>query len=95
MPDGGAVLAYDTAGTGDDPIRISLVDPATFEERPLDPIGDPGAALGLAREGQDEWAPPGWLVLAGQGLNLGEQGGPVLVSVSDGRVVRLPAPDPG
>jgi hypothetical protein len=93
-PDGGSVLAYDTAGTGGPAVRIGLADPVTLEERPLDPIGEPGAELGLAREGQDEWAPPGWLVLVGPGLNLGEQGGPVLVNVLDGRVVRLPAPEP-
>jgi hypothetical protein len=93
-PDGGSVLAYDTAGTGGAAVRIGLVDPATLEERPLEPLGEPGVELGLAREGQDDWAPPGWLVLAGPGLNLGEEGGPVLVNVLDERVVRLPAPDP-
>jgi hypothetical protein len=93
-PDGRSILAYDTAGSGGAGIGIALVDPATLEERRLDPIGEPGAELGLAREGQDDWAPPGWLVLAGAGLNLGEQGGPVLVNVLDERVVRLPAAEP-
>jgi hypothetical protein len=93
-PDGGSVLAYDTAGTGGAAVRIGLVDPATLEERRLDPMGEPGREVSLAREGQDEWAPPGWLVLAGPGLNIGEQGGPVLVNVLDERVVQLPAPEP-
>lgn len=93
--DGASVLAYDTAGTGGAAFRIGLADPITREARPLDPIRGLGAELGLAREGQDDWAPPGWLVLAPPGTNLGEQGGPVLVNVLDGRVVRLPAPEPG
>jgi hypothetical protein len=92
MPDGGALLAYDTGGTGDGTMHVVLVDLETFDERPLADAGQPGAEFGLAREGQDDWAPPGWVVLVPPGLNLGEQGGPVLVNALDGRVVQLAAP---
>ena len=91
-PDGSTLLAYDTSGTGGGRLRVVLVDPETFDERPLPAAGQPGAELGLAREGQDEWAPPGWVVLVPPGLNLGEQGGPVLVNTHDGRVVQLAQP---
>ena len=91
-PDGGALLAYDTGGTGDGTTRVVLVDLETFDERPLADASQPGAELGLAREGQDDWAPPGWVVLVPPGMNLGEQGGPVLVNALDGRVMQLAMP---
>lgn len=94
-PDGGTLLAYDTSGTGGERLQVVLVDPETFDERPLAAGGQVGAGLGLAREGQDEWAPPGWVVLVPPGSNLGEQGGPVLVNTDDGRVVQLAEPPGG
>lgn len=91
-PDGSTLLAYDTSGTGGGRLEVVLVDPGTFDERRLADAGQPGADLGLAREGQDDWAPRGWVVLVQPGLNLGEQGGPVLVNTDDGRVVQLAEP---
>lgn len=94
-PEGGELLAFDTTGVGGASSRIGIVDPVTLRERDLPGAeGGPGE-LSLAREGQDDWAPPGWLVLAPPGSNLGELGGPVLLNVQDGTTRRLPAPAGG
>ena len=76
-------------------VQVVLVDPETFDERPLAAGDQAGAGLGLAREGQDDWAPSGWVVLVPPGSNLGEQGGPLLVNTDDGRVVQLAGPAGG
>lgn len=94
--DGRTVLVYDNQGVpGADPrLTIRAVNPQTRDERVILQSNDAtGVGLGLAREGQGSWAPPGWVVLAPPGLNVGEAGGPVLLRLSDGQVVRLPGPD--
>jgi hypothetical protein len=92
--DGRTVIVYDNQGVpGSDPqLTITAVDPQSGDERVLLQSDATGDALGLAREGQGSWAPPGWVVLAPPGLNVGEAGGPVLLRLSDGQIVRLPVP---
>jgi hypothetical protein len=92
--DGRTVIVYDNQGVpGSDPqLTITAVDPQNGDERVLLQSDATGDGLGLAREGQGSWAPPGWVVLAPPGLNVGEAGGPVLLRLSDGQIVRLPVP---
>jgi hypothetical protein len=89
--DGSTILLTDGGGLGAGSGPITAIDPTSMEERVLH-ARDPDAALGLARAGQGEWAPPGWVVAAPPGLNVGEGGGPTLIRLKDGFVLRLPAP---
>ena len=92
--DGATVLLTDGSGVGEGFGPITVTDPATMEARVLHDGTGPSGFLGLARAGQREWAPPGWIVVAPPGTNLGEEGGgPVLIRLSDGFVLTLPPPD--
>lgn len=90
--DGTTVLLIDGGGLGASVGPITAVDPTSMEERLLH-AGDADAPLGLARAGQGEWAPAGWAVAVPPGTNVGEMGGPTLIRLRDGFVLRLPAPD--
>lgn len=91
---GRSVILHDTEGLGGG-LRITAQDPRTGAERVL-ALSDPQLQYGLAREGQGDWAPPGWFVAAPSGMNVGEGGlGPALVRIADGLVVQLPPfPEP-
>ena len=92
--DGATVLLSDGFGVGEGFGPITATDPATMKSRVLHDGTLPSGFLGLARAGQREWAPPGWIVAAPPGTNLGEMGGPVLIRLSDGFVLTLPPPAP-
>lgn len=89
--DGSTVLLTDEGGLGAGSGAIMATDPASMQMRVLH-AGDPDTPLGLARAGQGEWAPAGWMVAAPPGMNVGEVGGPTLIRLRDGFVLRLPAP---
>jgi hypothetical protein len=90
--DGTTVLLSDGSGVGEGFGPITVTDPVTMESRVLHDGTEPSGFLGLARAGQREWAPPGWMVAAPPGTNLGEVGGPVLIRLNDGFMVTLPQP---
>ena len=91
--DGTTVLLSDGSGVGEGFGPITVTDPATMKSRVLHDGTEPDGFLGLARAGQREWAPPGWMVAAPPGTNLGEGGGPMLIRLSDGFVLALPEPN--
>ena len=88
---GSTMLLTDGGGLGAGSGPITVIDPTSMDERVLH-AGDGDPALGLARFGQGEWAPHGWMVAAPPGANVGEMGGPTLIRLRDGFVLRLPAP---
>ena len=90
--DGSTVLLIDSGGLGAGTGPISTIHPPGMEQRVLHAGDDPDAPLGLARAGQGEWAPPGWIVAAPPGTNVGETRGPTLIRLRDGLVVQLPPP---
>jgi len=88
--DGRTVILFDNQGVGGPAIVVRAYDPASGIEGV---VYESDSGLGLAREGQGTFAPPGWFVVAGGGLNVGEGGiGPVLIRIADGLEVRLAAP---
>jgi hypothetical protein len=92
LPDGRSIAVYDTAGVGSGRSRIVAVEFGTGAERILlEPrVGD--FEYALARDGQDEWVPDGWIVVAPSGTNIGEAVGPTLLRLRDGALVELPLP---
>lgn len=92
LEDGGTVLISDGSGVGNGSGPIVVTDPTTLQERMIHDGTEPDGSLGIARAGQREWAPPGWMVAAPLGANIGEMGGPTLIRLRDGFVLRLPAP---
>lgn len=90
--DGSTGFLIDGGGLGAGTGPISMVDPTSMERRVLHAGDGPDAALGLARQGQGEWAPTGWIVAAPPGMNVGETGGPTLIRLRDGFVLELPPP---
>lgn len=91
--DGMTALLSDGFGVGEGFGPITVTDPATMASRILHDGTMPNGFLGLARAGQREWAPSGWVVAAPPGTNLGETGGPVLIRLSDGFALTLPMPN--